>query len=264
MFLSDNKRRIYRKPVEELPSVLNVEEERDGKAVRVTLAESPESTEWTLHWLSPGMELSEVLASLDQKGITIERQDMQYYATGIELESVGIQRLEWDANETISYVAANVDTAKKEALGEYGVGWQDELYRYVDEERNVHIRIGYPVISLPEHKEARDQLKANIESTIQRILQTEDPSSLRDVTVNVHFSIENTECENFSILWAGTIADVSGEREICTALTCNLLQGGCLQKMGDNYFDFYVTPLRVVTLCPSADGKSYEQVSAFR
>lgn len=252
----------------------------DEKITEITLKEIEDESdlEWTLYGLHPGMRMEDVQNALNVPGIVMERHNMQWYATGLELERNGIQRLCWDPNDTITYVSALIDTEMIVELRDYELAVQEQEYFFCDESRNVNIVIHYPLIEISGHKESADAVNANIDSAMDRLLQNCDLAKAVNVSMKVDYSIRNAESECFSIEWVGNCTDEEHTHEVRTAMTCNMQEGGALLQLTDlgmtkeqlageiawredlneteiydqlieNYFDYYVTPLYIVVVC---------------
>lgn len=243
--------------------------------------------------ISPGMKLETVLEKLEQSGIIIERHNMQYYASGIELEKMGIARLEWDSNETITYVNTVVDTGKVDELQDYELVIKEEQFVYCDEERNVNIVIDYPVIEAGNHQETTEQMNSSIEETVQEILAAEEVSGLDNISLDIEYSLKSVESERFSILWEGVVTTPDGEYEVRKALTYNMLKNSIVLEIEENgwtneqlaselswqleleeavaakilsekQYEFYVTPLYLVVIYEDKETQEYRTASMFR
>ena len=266
----------------------------DGQITQIRLSGTgKEDFLWTLCGISPGMKLETVLEKLEQTGIVIERHNMQYYASGVDLEKMGIARLEWDPNETITYVNAVVDMSKVDELKDYELVVKEEQFVYCDEERNVNIVIDYPVVEVSNHQELAEQMNGSIEEIVQEILPAEELSGWNNISIDIEYSLKNVESERFSILWEGTLAILEGEYEVRKALTYNMLENSVVlgiaesgwtdeqlaselswqleleeevaeQILNDQRYEFYVTPLYLVVIYEDKEAGEYQTVSVFR
>lgn len=237
--------------------------------------EGIEDSLWTLCGLQPGMSLEDVYELLNVPEIVMEQHNMQWYATGIELEKRGIRRLSWDPNNQITYVSAIIDTEKIKVLQGYKFSVLEKEYTFIDEERNVDIVIKYPLVEMENHVHIAENINKSIEDAVDRLRQDIDLSSATKVTINADYTIQNAESECFSVLWTGKYCDEEKVTEIGTAITCSILDEGRLlaltdmgwteeqlarevawreeldesiliEQFSDNYFDYYVTPLHLV------------------
>ena len=238
-------------------------------------ADIESNLQWTLYGLYPRMSLEDVQKLLNVPGIVMEQHNMQWYATGLELERNGIQRLCWDTNDTITYVSALVNTEMIEELQDYELVVKEKTYVFCDDNRKINIVINYPLIEIKEHKDITDAMNKNINGVIDKFLQNCDLSNMENVSMNVSYSIRNAESGCFSIEWTGTYVSEGHTKEVRAAMTCNIRDGGELLQLTDfgmtkeqladeiswredlngmeiydqlteNYFDYYVTPLCIV------------------
>ena len=268
----------------------------DEKLTEIMLngADDEASDTWTLCGLHPGMMIEDVQELLSVDGIVMERHNMQWYATGLELEKRGIQRLSWDPNDQITYVSALVDTEKIDRLQDYNLILEEQEYTYCDEKRNIDIAISYPLIELKAHKNIAENVNESIESIVTNMVGNYDLSNVTNVTINVTYAIRNAESEAFSIEWTGECLEEGSVSEIRTFLTCNLQEDGNLleltdfgytkgqlvseiawrvedvneaavyAQLEDNYFDYYVTPLYIVIFTENPETKEKLATSIWR
>lgn len=248
---------------------------------------------WTLFGLQPGMDLDYVMNYLDRDGIVLERHNMQWYATGVQLESVGIERLEWDPSEQISYLKAEIASGTLEDVNNCLFYTEDKKLDYRDEKRNVSVTIAYPVVHLEANEQTERVINRNIESVIQNIWERVEVSDLQDANFNVAYTVENAESECFSIKWEGKYTDIEGETEILEALTCNILEEGRMlgitevglsmeeivseiawrievdeddlrEQLCENYHKFYITPLHLILIYKDNETQEEAVVSMWR
>lgn len=247
------------------------------KEIELTDAYKAEEYPWTLCGLKPGMKMEDVLKRLDMPGIVVESHNLQFYASGIQLEDKGIKLLTWDADQYITYVNAVMDTSNMNILagGEFCIN-EATMSQY-NEKQDVSIQIHYPVIEMKNDLQTAENINHNIETVVEKIMLDIDVSDMQNNIINVNYIIKNIECECFSILWSGIYQDESGKKEINTAMTCSFVDNGTLhqvtdmglseelivsemswrldidatvlsKQLQDNYYNFYVTPLYLVII----------------
>lgn len=266
------------------------------KLTEIELKESDNevSDTWTLCGLYPGMMIEDVQELLSTDGIVMEQHNMQWYATGLELEKRGIQMLSWDPNDQITYVSALVDTGKMHELQDYDLLIEEQEYAFSDEDRNIDIVISYPLLELEAHKNIEDNVNKSIENVVSNMLANYDLANVMNVTINVTYTIRNAESGAFSIEWTGECLEEGTVSEIRTFLTCNLQEDGRLlqvtdfgytkeqivseiawrvedvdeaaiyAQLEDNYFDYYVTPLHIVIFTENPETKEKMATSIWR
>lgn len=258
----------------------------EEKITEIVLKEIDDECEhlWTLCGLRPGMEINSVQKHLNVDGIIMECYNMQWYATGIALEKAGIERLSWDPNDKITYVAALVNTEKIEDLQDYELSIEEKKYAFYDINKNVNIDIDYPVINLQGNENVEEDINKNIEKVVNSMLQNVDVSNTKNLTINVCYEIHNIESECISIEWVGEYCKDGKTTAIRKAITYSIREEGLLLKLTDlgntkeeiaseiswrqnvdemeiyeqiedNYFNFYVTPLHIVVFIEHPETK---------
>lgn len=249
-----------------------------------------EAFEWTLFGFSPDMSSADIATALRElEGIVVERHNLQWYATGIALEKAGISRLEWGANDPTLYIDAYVDSELIEKMAELDISLSENTYVYGNDEECGTLSIKYPVITVENDARTTEQVASHIQETLEEYIQRKKSTVPQGETLNVEYTIRNIMSSNLSISW---YCEGNMEHEVEAAITCDILDGGrvmeldehesdmskilsaiayredwqaseaeWLEKFGEIYCCYYITPLRQVVVYWNEELNDYDSVS---
>lgn len=250
-----------------------------------------EGIPWTVYGIEPGMGCDEVMEKLDIPGIKIVGHNLQYYATGIRLEDMGIQMLKWGADSPVSYVEAVFENSSSGFLGGKGFGLREEEVCYRDTNKGIDICVMYPVFEIGDHTQVTADLNRQMKEKAYDIVNQLRTEYGENITERIVFEVTDIESENISVKWSGTYRNTA-EKEMLTTLNCSIENGCNVQKIADmgmpigylvseiswrmveeadilekklmeGVYDFYATPISLVVICRD-ESDHYREVSVMK
>ncbi len=236
-----------------------------------------EGIPWTVYGIEPGMDCEAVIEKLDLPGIKIVGHNLQFYATGIQLEDAGIKMLKWGADDPVAYVEAVFENNIAGFLGRKEFQLKEEEYSYKDTDKHIDIRVMYPVFVMENHTQVMTDLNHYMKEKAYDIVNQLRTKNSENIMAEISFEVTNIESESISVKWSG-IYKSTVEEELQTALNCSIQNGCKVQKITDmdipikllasemswrtgmetdvleeqlmdGTYDFYVTPISLEIIC---------------
>lgn len=253
---------------------------RDGEMSDLILwNHGEEDSEWSVCGIKLGDSFNEVLADLQSdQFIAVEGHNMAMYASGLSLQKRGIELLQIERNDDISYLHVEFDVNKKNLLKEYNFSYSECTYK-----NEKSILIPYLVIENQSDDKDNQKMNAIIMNEVRNISEMTKEGN---ADVEITYKISNAESEAFCILWEIKL----DEEKVYQSVTFDLLNAGGnlfatdfgtsaedialeisemwfdgkgdvgriaeLQKKNDR--NYYVTPLHLVVQYQNSDGKYWQ------